>query len=91
MRIEVHRTGGFTGIERRARIDTTALPTAAADEWRALAARALGEHPPPGPARSVPDGFRYTVTVDGHTLHCADPGLTEAQRTLISRVLGEGA
>jgi hypothetical protein len=39
----------------------------------------------------VPDGFAYRITVDGTTVHCADPRLTEAQRELISRVLKEGA
>jgi len=39
----------------------------------------------------VPDGFRYRITVGDRTADCADPRLTEAQRTLISRVLKEGA
>lgn len=39
----------------------------------------------------VPDGFSYRITVDDHEFHCADPHLSEAQRTLISRVLKEGA
>lgn len=39
----------------------------------------------------VPDGFSYTITVDGKTVHCADPRLTDEQRGLISRVLKEGA
>jgi hypothetical protein len=88
MRIQVRRTGGFAGIERRAEVDTSGRPDAG--EWRALAQRALsdgGDRPPPG----VPDGFAYRITVDGTTVHCADPRLTEAQRELISRVLKEGA
>jgi hypothetical protein len=39
----------------------------------------------------VPDGFSYEITVDGKTVYCADPRLTEEQRKLISRVLKEGA
>ncbi|MET9804812.1 protealysin inhibitor emfourin [Streptomyces sp. NPDC006368] len=88
MRIRVTRTGGFAGIERRAEVDTSGRPDAA--EWHDLASAALataGATPPAG----VPDGFRYTITVDGRTVHCADPRLTEAQRELISRVLREGA
>ena len=88
MRIQVSRTGGFAGIERRAEIDTSGRPDAA--EWHALATAALAEgHAEPAPG--VPDGFHYEITVDGRTVHCADPRLTEAQRTLITRVLKEGA
>lgn len=87
MRIAVRRTGGFAGIERRAEVDTTACPDAAA--WHALARAALTETPPVRAA--VPDGFSYTITVDDRTIHCADPDLTDAQRELITRVLREGA
>lgn len=91
MRIEVRRTGGFAGIERRAEVDTSAL--ADPDEWRKLAEQALAEaQAAQGPqSRGVPDGFNYRITVDGRTVHCADPRLSDAQRTLISRVLKEGA
>ncbi|MGW8888005.1 protealysin inhibitor emfourin [Streptomyces sp. NPDC055749] len=88
MRIQVSRTGGFAGIARHREVDTTDLPDAA--EWEALAESALttdrGE-----PAPGVRDGFRYRITVGDRTVHCADPRLTEAQRTLISRILKEGA
>ncbi|MFI6682187.1 protealysin inhibitor emfourin [Streptomyces sp. NPDC050485] len=88
MRIQVCRTGGFAGIERRAGIDTSGRPDAA--EWETLAEAALaGGRTEPSPG--VPDGFHYEITVDGRTAHCADPRLTEAQRELISRVLKEGA
>ncbi|MFE4697455.1 protealysin inhibitor emfourin [Streptomyces sp. NPDC056738] len=88
MRIEVRRTGGFAGIERRAEVDTSARPDA--PEWRALAERVLaaGQDTPPA---GIPDGFHYEITVDGRTVHAADPKLTEDQRELISRVLKEGA
>ncbi|MGW5368424.1 protealysin inhibitor emfourin [Streptomyces sp. NPDC004009] len=88
MRIQVRRTGGFAGIERRAEVDTSARPDA--QEWQALAERVLasgGSAPPAG----VPDGFAYEITVDGRTVHAADPRLTEEQRELITRVLKEGA
>lgn len=88
MLIEVRRTGGFAGIERRAEVDTSARPDA--PEWRALAERVLaaGQDTPPA---GIPDGFHYEITVDGRTVHAADPKLTEDQRELISRVLKEGA
>ncbi|MCK8676924.1 MULTISPECIES: protealysin inhibitor emfourin [Streptomyces] len=88
MRISVTRTGGFAGIERQAEVDTTARPDA--DEWHALAKAVLAEGTRMPPS-VVPDGFSYTIAVDGHTVHCADPALTDAQRELITRVLNEGA
>ncbi|MFG3661135.1 protealysin inhibitor emfourin [Streptomyces sp. NPDC047706] len=88
MRIQVRRTGGFAGIERQAEVDTSGRPDA--PEWHALAERALmaGRGAPPA---GVPDGFSYRITVDGRTVYCADPRLTEEQRRLIARVLKEGA
>ncbi|MEU4462502.1 protealysin inhibitor emfourin [Streptomyces sp. NPDC024017] len=88
MRIQVRRTGGFAGIERHAEVDTSGRPDAS--EWQALAEQAVADGrstPPIG----VPDGFSYQLTVDGRTVYCADPRLTEEQRALISRVLKEGA
>ncbi|WP_030239677.1 MULTISPECIES: protealysin inhibitor emfourin [unclassified Streptomyces] len=88
MRIQVRRTGGFAGIERFAEVDTTGRLDAS--EWHALAERAVaaGRSTPPV---GVPDGFSYQLTVDGRTVYCADPRLTEEQRKLISQVLKEGA
>ncbi|WP_405597456.1 hypothetical protein OG741_13590 [Streptomyces sp. NBC_01410] len=88
MRIQVRRTGGFAGIERFAEVDTSGRTDAS--EWRALAERAMADGSGTPPA-GVPDGFSYQITVDGRTVHCADPRLSEAQRELISRVLKEGA
>jgi hypothetical protein len=88
MRIQVRRTGGFAGIERRAEVDTSGR--ADAQEWQALAERvmAAGRGTPPA---GVPDGFSYRITVDGRSVYCADPRLTQEQRELIRRVLKEGA
>ncbi|MHB9861817.1 protealysin inhibitor emfourin [Streptomyces sp. YIM S03343] len=88
MRIEVRRTGGFAGIERRAEVDTSGRPDARA--WQDLAERALAAGSA-GPPAGVPDGFSYRVTVDGRTFYAADPHLTAEQRELISKVLREGA
>ncbi|WP_327182992.1 protealysin inhibitor emfourin [Streptomyces sp. NBC_01334] len=88
MRIQVSRTGGFAGIERRAEVDTSGRPDA--HEWRALAERAVAAGRG-APSVGVPDGFSYEITVDGRTVYAADPRLTEEQRELISRVLKEGA
>ena len=88
MRIRVSRTGGFAGIARHREIDTSGR--ADAPEWEALAESALTDGRE-APAKGVPDGFSYRITVDDRTVHCADPRLTDAQRTLVSRVLKEGA
>ncbi|WP_328910077.1 hypothetical protein OG230_11495 [Streptomyces sp. NBC_00234] len=87
MRIQVSRTGGFAGIARHREVDTSGRPDAA--EWEALAESALAADR--GEPAGVPDGFRYRITVGDRTVQCADPQLTEAQRTLISRILKEGA
>ncbi|MFJ6697679.1 protealysin inhibitor emfourin [Streptomyces sp. NPDC091272] len=90
MLIQVVRTGGFAGIERRAEVDTSARPDA--QEWHALAAAAVADgRGAPLPGAAIPDGFNYEITVDGRTVHCAEPQLSEEQRDLISRVLKEGA
>ncbi|MFD0312370.1 protealysin inhibitor emfourin [Streptomyces sp. NPDC059517] len=88
MRIQVRRTGGFAGIERHAEVNTSGR--ADAQDWHALAEQAVaaGRGTPP---IGVPDGFSYQITVDGKTVYCADPRLTDEQRKLISRVLKEGA
>ncbi|MFD8022426.1 protealysin inhibitor emfourin [Streptomyces lavendulae] len=90
MRIEVVRTGGFAGIERRAEVDTSGRPDE--DELKALALLALRPDPAAGRGSSgVRDGFSYRITVDGRTVSCQDPHLSDAQRGLIVRVLKEGA
>ncbi|MFB8081391.1 protealysin inhibitor emfourin [Streptomyces sp. NPDC056013] len=83
MRIRVRRTGGFAGIERSAEVEVSG------PEWESLATAVLDEGD--GDVRGVPDGFSYEITVDGRTVRCRDPRLTDAQRTLVTRVLKEGA
>ncbi|MFP1627218.1 protealysin inhibitor emfourin [Streptomyces sp. 5K101] len=88
MRIQVRRTGGFAGIERLAEVETDGRDDAG--EVKSLAERAVADGrdtPPVG----VPDGFSYQITVDGRTVYCSDPRLSEAQRDLISLVLKEGS
>ncbi|MFF2536713.1 protealysin inhibitor emfourin [Streptomyces cyaneofuscatus] len=93
MRIQVTRTGGFAGISRHHEVDTEGREDAA--EWESLAeevlAAATEASTPDAPPSGVPDGFRYRITVGDRTVYCADPDLTGAQRTLVSRVLKEGA
>ncbi|MFD8865918.1 protealysin inhibitor emfourin [Streptomyces sp. NPDC059590] len=88
MRISVIRTGGFAGIERRAELDTAGRPDA--KHLEALAHQAVESGHLTAP-RGVPDGFHYEIAVDGRTVHCADPHLSDAQRELVRTVLKEGA
>ncbi|MDT0542152.1 MULTISPECIES: protealysin inhibitor emfourin [Streptomyces] len=88
MRISVIRTGGFAGIERRAELDTAGRPDA--KHLEALAHQAVESGHLAAP-RGVPDGFHYEIAVDGRTVHCADPHLSDAQRELVRTVLKEGA
>ncbi|WP_369201206.1 protealysin inhibitor emfourin [Streptomyces sp. PU-14G] len=91
MRITVIRTGGFGGLTRRATLDTAGRHDAA--EVAALADRALREGLSEAPM-GVPDGFHYELSVEDGTrgtAHFADPKLTEAQSSLVRKVLKEGA
>ncbi|MFI1655340.1 protealysin inhibitor emfourin [Streptomyces sp. NPDC020472] len=83
MRIRVRRTGGFAGIERSAEVEVSG------PGWESLSSAVLAGGD--GDGRGVPDGFSYEITVDGRTVRCRDPHLTDAQRTLVTRVLEEGA
>ncbi|MER5637351.1 protealysin inhibitor emfourin [Kitasatospora sp. NPDC002227] len=87
MRIQVTRTGGFAGRTLRSELDTEERPDAPHVHALAREAVAGGLR---GPSYGVPDGFHYEITVDGRTVHCADPKLTDSQRELISLVLREG-
>ncbi|CAM5667115.1 hypothetical protein SAVIM338S_06929 [Streptomyces avidinii] len=80
MLITVSRSGGFAGVDKVRKIDTSARRDAA--EWEGLAHRVL----PP-----VADGFHYRITIDGQVLDLAETGLTGDQRQLIRAVLGEEA
>lgn len=78
MLITVSRSGGFTGVDKVRKIDTSARRDAA--EWEDLARRVLP---------SVADGFHYRITVDDQELVLDETGLTGDQRELIRAVLGE--
>jgi Emfourin len=69
VRVKVHRSGGFTGIDLDSEADSTSLSLDDAEELRRLVAEAdLAElvprlsAAPSSPAR--PDGFQYDVTVE---------------------------
>ncbi|MFD7557711.1 MULTISPECIES: protealysin inhibitor emfourin [unclassified Streptomyces] len=88
MHIRVTRSGGFAGFPLKAELDTTGRPDAA--ELERLATAVLTQTGP-GPVAVVPDGYRYSVTVDDRTVEFADPKITEEQEELVERVLRDGA
>ena len=91
MRIEVTRSGGFAGLTRRAALDTTGRPDAF--RLHALARDTLNAGQAASPSHGphgVPDGFHYDISIDGRTVHCADPDLTDEQHELVRLVLKEG-
>ncbi|MFD9303403.1 protealysin inhibitor emfourin [Streptomyces sp. NPDC060048] len=79
MLITVSRSGGFAGVDKVQKIDTSARRDA--EQWEDLARRVL----PP-----VADGYHYRITVDDHVLELDETNLTGAQRELVRAVLGEG-
>ncbi|MFG2821213.1 protealysin inhibitor emfourin [Kitasatospora sp. NPDC048365] len=87
MRIQVIRSGGLAGRVVRAELDT-------AERRDAPHVHALAREAVAGGLRAraygVPDGFHYEITVDGRTVYCSDPKLTDSQRELVSLVLREG-
>ena len=88
MRIQVTRSGGILGAERRSVLDTEGRPDA--PHIHALAREALGSCNRT-PSFGVPDGFHYAISVDQRSVgHCAEPQLTDSQRSLISLVLTQG-
>ncbi|MBT2467714.1 hypothetical protein J7E97_07480 [Streptomyces sp. ISL-66] len=80
MLITVSRSGGFTGVDKVRKVDTSARRDA--EEWEGLARRVL----PP-----VADGFHYRITVDDQVIDLPETALTGDQRQLIRAVLGEEA
>lgn len=80
MLITVSRSGGFAGVDKVRKIDTSARRDAV--EWEGLADRIL----PP-----VADGFHYRITIDDQILDLSETVLTADQRQLIRAVLGEEA
>ncbi|AWZ06240.1 MULTISPECIES: protealysin inhibitor emfourin [unclassified Streptomyces] len=80
MLITVSRSGGFAGVDKVRKIDTSVRRDAA--EWEDLVRRVLP---------SVADGFHYRITVDDQVIDLDETVLTGDQRELIRAVLGEGA
>ncbi|MFC1416426.1 protealysin inhibitor emfourin [Streptacidiphilus cavernicola] len=88
MRIQVTRSGGILGAERRSVLDTEGRPDA--PHIHALAREALGSCART-PDFGVPDGFHYAISVDDRSPgHCSDPKLTDSQKSLIALVMAQG-
>jgi hypothetical protein len=95
VRVSVSRSGGVTGIPRRAAVEFVMRGerSPSDDEWAGLyrAARTqsgeLGEDPRSGLVR---DAFQWTVQLGRQRVEVPDSTLTGPLRQLAERVLAEG-
>jgi hypothetical protein len=93
IRVDVERTGGFGGLTTRRSADTESLPAEEAQRLTELVSaldRAALDHATE-PARPVPDGFEYAVSISragrNVRLHVRDPDVPPQLRTLIRFVV----
>ncbi|GGM46226.1 protealysin inhibitor emfourin [Dactylosporangium sucinum] len=95
VRVEVRRTGGIGGGERRSTLDSALLPAARASELASLVAalpsppEGLPQPPPP------PDALRYDLRLDRggrvQTYVYFDNSLPAAARELVEYVMARDA
>jgi hypothetical protein len=91
MRIIYERSGGFMGLKSSLTIDLDELPLDQAEALRTLLGEAnlisLSEDPP---ARSIPDGFQYSLTIESeevkHTVFTSDVTMPASLRPLIDEL-----
>jgi hypothetical protein len=91
MRITFERTGGFMGRKVNLTLNLDDLPADQAGTLRRLLNEAnfftLSEDPP---TRPVPDGFKYTITVEAgtvkHTVRTSDTSAPEELRPLLQEL-----
>jgi hypothetical protein len=95
-RIEVHRSGGFAGVDLSGAQDIDSLPADEARELLALLGQ-LDVDPSPRAARPSAGGadrFQYDVVVTRggkrRTLSLQETELTPAQRNVLTRILRRG-
>jgi hypothetical protein len=92
MKIQIERSGGFSGIPLRALIDLDTLPLAECEDLEGLV-KASGFFDLPEKL-STPQGgvdrFHYSLTVEdlvrSHTVEMGDEGLPEELQELIRKV-----
>jgi hypothetical protein len=91
MRIIFERSGGFMGRKSSLTIDLDDLPLDQAETLRGFLDEAhfftLAEIPP---ARPVPDGFQYIITVETETakrtIHTSDTNMPQELRPLLQEL-----
>ncbi|CAG1014661.1 hypothetical protein ANAEL_05045 [Anaerolineales bacterium] len=91
MKITFEQSGGFMGLKSGLAIDLSDLPSDDAETLRRLVDESnfftLAENPP---ARPVPDGFQYTITIETkmtkHTVHMSDTTIPEELRPLLQEL-----
>lgn len=86
MKISVVRSGGVTGVTRRAEIDVSGRDDA--DKWRDLVRHAdLSDR---RQSLGQPDQYTYRIDVDGTITYVGEADLDEPTRRLVDRVLAAG-
>ena len=91
MRIIFERSGGMMGLKSGLTIDLNDLPPDQAETLRRLLDESnfftLSGN---SPARPIPDGFQYTITVETevvrHTVHTSDTTMPEELRPLLEEL-----
>ena len=88
MYISYERTGGFAGMRLAVSVESGSLPAADADALQKLVKAAdFFNLTDAQPARAIPDGFQYTISVeDGgkqHTLHLHDGAIPDKLQPLL--------
>jgi hypothetical protein len=94
MRIEVQRSGGFTGVSAKGSVDTAELPPEVAAELEALVSRLnlseLAGRDAPRDQRGA-DQFQYDVVVEDakgrHEISLRERDMPPELRQLVTRVL----
>jgi hypothetical protein len=93
MKIQLERSGGFTGMRLKVAIDTDQLDPQEKSALEALAESALGSGSPeknasPGPGA---DRFSYRITIEKQgapqTIEIGEAGLSENLRAFVQRVI----
>lgn len=89
--MQLHRTGGFGGIELRSRLDTDELPEPDARWLDAVVAALPPKAPPARPGGGMPDAMRYELTIqrdgDRRTLVYTDVDMPPQVRPLVQRLI----
>lgn len=91
MKISFERTGGIAGMRMATTIDLDSLPKPDADALRKLIAEAdFFNLTVPEAGKAIPDGFQYTLTIDGdgqhRTIQVGETSIPDKLRPLLNEL-----